>query len=176
MTTGGFDAVEAVLIKIDALAERGSMVMRAAAGFAWLGALAATIAVFSAFGLGGWIIGVVCLVPGWILWRYAGRLAGALDVAKIRGQLNEAAHLARSRIDEVVGGIRDTTKQPIRGGLGVLKTVRSVRADLADFGIDVSGIAEIANPATLSAAAGGLFAALGLWALAVIGALFRVVL
>ena len=176
MTTGGFDAVEAVLIKIDALADRGSMVMRAAAGFAWLGAMAATIAVFSAIGVVGWIIGIACLVPGWILWRYAGKLAGALDVAKIRGQFDEAADLAKSRIDEVVVGIKDTTRQPIRGGLSVLKTVRAVRADLADFGIDVSGIAEIANAASLSAAAGSLFAALGLWALAAIGALFRVLL
>ena len=176
MSTQGFDAVEAVLVRIDSLADRGAKVMRAAAAFAWLGAAAATLAVFSAIGLFGWVIGVACLIPGWILWRYAGKLAGALDVAKIRGQLDDAADLAKARIGEVVGGIKDTTKQPIRGGLSVLRTVRAVRTDLADFGIDVSGIAEIANAATLSAAAGSLFAALGLWALAAIGALIRLVL
>lgn len=176
MSTRGFDAVEALLIKIDALAERGSRVMRAAAWFAWLGAMAATVAVFSLIGTIGWLIGIACLIPGWILWRYAGKLAGALDVARIRGQLADAADLAKSRMGEVVGGIKDTRSQPIRGGLSVLKTVRAVRADLAGFGIDVSGIAEIANVATLSAAAGSLFAGLGLWAVASVGALLRLVL
>ena len=175
MSTGGFDAVEAVLVKIDQLAERGAQVMRAAAGFAWLGAVAATLVVFSLLGTVGWLIGIGCLVPGWILWRYAAKLAGALDVARIRGQLTEATELAKSRLGEVVGGIKDTTTRPIRGGLSVLRTVRAVRGDLAGFGIDVSGIAEIANVAALSAAAGSLFAGLGLWAAAAVGALFRLV-
>jgi hypothetical protein len=176
MSTRGFDAVEAVLVKIDTLAERGSKVMRAAAGLAWLGAVAATVAVFSLIGAIGWLIGIGCLIPGWILWRYGAKLAGVLDVARIRGQLDDAADLAKSRIGEVVGGIKDTRTQPIRGGLSVLKAVRTVRADLVGFGIDVSGIAEIANVASLSAAAGSLFAGLGLWAVAAVGTLLRIVL
>jgi hypothetical protein len=176
VTNAAYNAIEELLTKLDWLVGRGAFVMRAAAIFAWLGAAAATIAVFSLLGLLGWIVAIGCLIPGWVLWRYATKLTGALDVAKIRGQLDEAVATAKSRIGEAVAGIKETGTAPIRGGLSVLKTVRAVRTDLAGFGIDVSGIAEIANPASLAAAAGSLFAALGLWALAAIGALIRVVM
>jgi hypothetical protein len=168
-------AIEAVLARVDWLAERGSRVMQAAAWFAWLGAAAATLAVFALLGVVGWLIGLVLLLPGWLLWRYARKLATAFDVERIRGQLADAAGTVGDRVGDVIEGVAAIREQPLRGGLGVLRAVRAVRSDLAGFGIDVAGIAEIANPGVLAAAAFSLAAGLGLWVVAVVGALVRAV-
>jgi hypothetical protein len=150
--------------------------MRAAATFAWLGAIAATLAVFTQLGGPGWLLGALCLVPGWVLWNYGQRLTSALDVDRIRSQLGEAAGLAKTRLSEVVDGIQTTRTQMFRGGLQVIKSVRAVRTDLADFGIDVSGITRLANPGTIGAAVASLFGGVALWLVAVVGAVLRIVL
>ncbi|MCP3976329.1 MAG: hypothetical protein GY720_17735 [bacterium] len=174
MTSGPAAAIEAVISRVDWIADRGSLVMRAGALFAWLGAAAATVVVFSRIGGIGWVIGLVCLIPGWILWRYGRNLAAAFDGDKIRGQLGEVASLAKGRLGEVVDGIQDTRRrQFIRGGFKVLKTVRSIRTDLEDFGIDISGIMQVANPGSLVSTGVSLLAALGLWAIAAVGALVQ---
>ncbi len=176
MTSGAAAAIEAVLTKVDWLADRGSRVMRAAAGFAWVGAIAATVAVFAKLDGFGWLLGAICLIPGWILWRYGKRLASALDADKIRTELDEAAGLAKTRLSEVVGGIQTTRTRMIRGGLQVIKSVRSLRSDLGNFGIDVSGITRLANPGSIGLAGASLFIALGLWIVAAIGVAVRTVL
>ena len=173
MTSGPAAAIEAVIGRADWIADRGSLVMRAGAVFAWIGAAAATVVVFSRLGGMGWLIGLISLVPGWILWRYGTSLAAAFDGAKIRGQLGDAATLAKGRLAEVVDGIQDTRRQLFRGGFKVLKTVRGLRTDLGDFGIDISGIAQVANPGRLAAAGFSLLAALGLWLVAAAGVLAR---
>lgn len=176
MTSGATSAIEAVLGRVDFLANRGALIMRAAALFTWAGAVAATLAVFSVLGWPGWVVGAVCLIPGWILWRYGDRLANALDVERIRGQLGEAAELARSRLVEVVDGIGETRRQPIRGGFRVLKLVRGLRGDFDQFGIDIGGIAEVSNPASLLMAAISLGGGIALWFAAAVGVLIRVAL
>ena len=168
--------IETALGRIAWLTDTGSRIMKAAAGFAWLGAVAATLVVLSLLGPGGWAIGAVFLLPGWILWRYGVKLSHALDIDKIRGQLDEAVALAKTRIGDFAQGIQATRRRAVRGGLTVLQTVRQVRRDLADFGIDVSGIAEIANAASLAMVAVSLFAAVGLWVVAAIGGLVRIIL
>lgn len=176
MTSGPAAAIEAVITRVDWIADRGSLVMRAGAIFAWLGAVAATAVVFSQIGGIGWAIGLVCLIPGWILWRYGRNLAAAFDGDKVRGQLGEVADLAKGRLGEVVDGIQDTRRrQFIRGGFKVLKTVRSLHSDLDNFGIDISGIMQVANPASLATTGFSLLAALGLWAVAAIGALLQLI-
>jgi hypothetical protein len=168
--------IETALARIDWLTDTGSRIMKAAAGFAWLGAIAATLAAFSVLGAGGWALGALCLLPGWILWRYGVTLSRALDIDRIRGQLDEAVALAKTRIGDVAQGIQATRRQAIRGGLTVLRTVRQVRRDLAGFGIDVSGIAEITNAANVATVGVSLFAALGLWVVAAVGGLVRIIL
>lgn len=176
MTSGPAAAIEAVLTRVDWLANRGSFVMRAAAVFAWLGALVATGAVFVELGGLGWLLGAIFLVPGWVLWRYGKRLASALDAEKIRSQLGEAAGLAKTRLSEVVAGIQTTRSQIFRGGLQVIKSVRTLRSDLGDFGIDVSDITRLANPGSIGLAVASLFTGLGLWIIAAVGIAFRTVL
>jgi len=176
MTSGPAAAIEAILTRVDWLADRGSLVMRAAAVFAGLGAIAATAAVFSALGEPGWLLGAICLIPGWILWRYGGRLASALDVEKIRTQLDDVAGLAKTRLTEAVGVIPTTRKQLFRGGLQVIKSVRALRSDLGTFGIDVSDITRLANPGSIGMAVTSLFIGLGLWIIAAIGVVFRTLL
>lgn len=149
--------------------------MRAAAVFAWTGAAAATLAVFSALGGPGLIMALMCLLPGWLLWRYGTRLGAALDVQRIKGQLGDAATLAKTRVGEVVDGIQTTRRQFVRGGFRVLRLVRGLRADMESFGIDAAGIAEISSPAGLLVAAASLAAGIALWALAAIGLLARVI-
>lgn len=176
MTSQAGDAVEALLGRVDFLANRGAILMRAAAIFTWTGAVAATLAVFIVLGWPGWVVGLATMVPGWILWRYGDKLANALDVERIRGQLGEAAELAKTRLGEVVGGIQETRRQPIRGGFKVLKLVRGLRGDLDSFGVDIAGIAEISNPGSLLMAAISLGAGLALWFAAAIGVVLRLVL
>lgn len=176
MTSGPAAAIEAVLTRVDWLADRGSFVMRVAAVFAWLGAIAATVAVFARLGSLGWLLGAVCLVPGWILWRYGNRLASVLDAAKIRSQLGEAAGVAKTRLSEVVGGIQSTRSHMLRGGLQVIKSVRALRSDLGDLGVDITDITRLANPGSIGLAAASLFIGLGLWILAAIGIAFRTLL
>lgn len=168
--------MEAIIAKVDFLANRGALVMRAAAVFTWGGAAAATVAVFEVLGWPGWVVGVVCLFPGFVLWRYGNKLANALDATKIRGQLGDAADLAKMRLGEVVGGLKATRSQPVRGGFRVLKVVRTLRSDLDGFGVDVAGITELSNPASMVAAAISLAAGVALWILAAIGVLIRLVL
>ena len=175
MTNRALGAIESVIAKVDWLSERGSFVMRAAAIVTWLGAIAATVLAFSTLGGFGLFLGALALIPGWLLWRFAGRLTRALDVDLIRGQLAGLTDLARSRLGDVVAGIQQTRTSMMRGGLTVLKTVRAVRDDLGNVGIDVTGIAEIANPASLSVAAISLFAGLGLWIVAGVALLLRYV-
>lgn len=150
--------------------------MRAAAVFTLAGAAAATLAVFSVLGWPGWVVGAVCLFPGRLLWRYADRLANALDVERIRGQLGSAADLAKSRLGEVVEGVAASRRQPIRGGFRVLKLVRGLRDDLGEFGIDIAGIAEISNPGSVIMAAFSLASGIALWFAAALGVLIRVIL
>lgn len=150
--------------------------MRAAALFTWLGAIVATLAVFTELGGFGWLLGAICLVPGWILWRYGKRLASALDAEKIKSQLADVADLAKTRLSEVVGGIQTSRSRMFRGGLQVIKSVRALRADLGNFGIDVSDLTRLANPGSIAMAATSLFIGLGLWLLAVIGIALRTVL
>lgn len=175
MTSGAAAAIEAVLAKVDFLANRGALIMRAAAVFTLAGAVAATLAVFSALGWSGFVIGAVCLFPGWILWRYGDRLANALDTDRIRGQVGEATELAKSRIGEVVKGIGDTRRRPMRGGFRVLKLVRGLRGDFDRFGIDIAGIAEVTNPGSILMAAISLIAGIGFWFTAAVGLLIRLV-
>jgi len=174
MTTGRFAAVETVLAKVDWLAERGARIMRAAAMVAWAGAIVATFVTLSPLGSVGWLVGAICMLPGWVLWRYGTTLANALDVARIRGQPDEMADQARRRVGDVVAGVKRTRHNPVRGGLSVLKTVRAVRADLSGFGIDVSGIAQLTAPPTVAAAAGSLVGAVALWGVSAIGLLVRI--
>lgn len=176
MTSRPTAAVEAILTRVDWLADCGSFVMRSAAVFAGLGAITATAAVFSALGGPGWLLGAICLIPGWILWRYGERLASALDVERIRTQLDDVTGLAKTRLTEVVGGIQTTRNQLLRGGLQVIRSVRAVRSDLGTFGIDVSGITRLANPGSIGMAVASLFIGLGLWIIAVIGVVFRTLL
>jgi len=176
MTSGPAAAIEAVLTRVDWLADRGSYVMRAAAVFVGLGALAATVAAFSALGGPGWLLGAICLIPGWILWRYGKRLASALDAERIRTQLDEAAGLAKTRLSKVVGGIQTTRSRILRGGLQVIKSVRALRSDLGNFGIDVSDITRLANPGSIGLAVASLFIGLGLWIVAAVGLAFRALL
>ena len=175
MTTGPAAAIEAVVSRVDWLADRGSLVMRAGAIFAWLGAVAATIVVFSLIGGFGWLLGAICLIPGWILWRYGANLATAFDGEKIRGQLGEVADLAKGRLVEVVDGIQSTRRQFVRGGFKVLKTVRAIRTDLDSFGVDISGIIQVANPGSLAMTGSSLLAALALWLIAAAGLAFRLI-
>lgn len=176
MTSTPAAAIGAVLSRVDWLADRGSLVMRAAAVFAWLGAVAATIAAFSELGGFGWLLGAICLIPGWILWRYGKRLESALDAEKIKSQLGDVADLAKSRLSEVVGGIQTGRRQMFRGGLQVIKSVRALRSDLGGLGIDVSDLTRLANPGNIGMAATSLFVGLGLWVVAAIGIAFRTVL
>jgi hypothetical protein len=176
MTSGPAAAVAAVLTTVDWLADRGSSVMRTAAVVAWLGATAATFAVFAELGGFGWLLGAICLVPGWVLWRYGNRLGSALDVEKIRSQLGEGAGLSRTRVSEMIGGIQTGRTHKIRGGLQVIKSVRALRSDLGTFGIDVSDITRLANPGSIGLAVAGLFIGLGLWIAAIFGIAFRTVL
>ena len=176
MTSGPVAAIEAVLTKVDWLADRGSYVMRAAAVFTWLGVVAATVAAFRELGGFGWVLGAICLVPGWVLWRYGKRLAAALDAEKIRSELGEAAGLAKTRLSEVVSGIQTTRRQMLRGGLQVIKSVRALRSDLGDFGIDVSGITRLANPGSIGLAVASLFSGLALWAVAAVAIAIRTLL
>ena len=173
MTSGPSSAIEAVISRVDWISDRGALVMRVGAVFAWLGAVAATVIAFSRIGGIGWIIGLISLIPGWLLWRYGKNLADAFDGAKIRGQLGEVAGMAKGRLGEVVDGIQDTRRQFVRGGFKVLRTVRSIRTDLDDFGIDISGIVQVANPGTLAMTGVSLLAALALWFVAAIGLLLR---
>lgn len=176
MTSQAGNALEAVLARVDFLASRGATLMRAAASFTWAGAVAATLAVFSVLGWPGWIVGLAALFPGWILWRYGDKLANALDVVRIRGQLGDVANLAKTRLGDVVGGIRETRRQPIRGGFKVLKLVRGLRGDLESFGVDIAGIAEVSNPGSLVMSAFSLGAGIALWFTAAIGVALRLVL
>ena len=176
MTSTPAAAIGAVLDRVDWLADRGSWVMRAAAAFTWLGAIAATVVVFTELGAIGRLLGVICLIPGWILWRYGKRLESALDAEKIKGQLDDVADLAKTRLAEVVGGIQTSRSQIFRGGLQVIKSVRALRADLGDFGIDVSDLTRLANPGSIAMAVTSLFIGLGLWVLVAIGVAFRTVL
>lgn len=164
------------MARIDFVAGRGAAIMRLAATFTLAGAAAATLAAFSALGLVGWIIGAASFVPGFVLWRYATRLDGALDVDRIRNQLGTAGETARGRLGEVVDGIRDSRRAPLRSGFRVLRTMRGLRSDLADFGIDITGIAEVANPAVALVAALSLVSGFVLWVVAAIGLLLRLVL
>ena len=168
-------AIELVLARVDEVAERGARIMRAAALFTGLGAVAATLAVFAVLGWPGWLVGIVCLFPAWVLVRYSRKLSSAIDVDRIRSQLAEATEMAKDRIGEVVEGVRTLGEQPIRGGMSVLRTVRAIRSDLADFGVDVSAIAEVGNAGTLAFAALSLFAGIGLWVLAAVGMLVRLI-
>ena len=176
MTSQAGNAIEAVLARVDFLANRGAVLMRAAAFFAWAGAIAATLAAFSILGWPGWIVGLAALFPGWLLWRYGDKLANALDVDRIRGQLGEVADLAKTRLVEVVEGIQETRRQPIRGGFKVLKLVRGLRGDLDSFGVDIAGISEISNPGSLLIAAFSLGAGLALWLTAAVGVVLRLAL
>ncbi len=176
MTSRPGAAAEAVLGKVDWLADRGSMLMRAAAVFAWVGAAIATVVVFAELGGLGWLLGLICLVPGVVLWRYGIRLASALDAEKIRSQLGGAAGLAKTRLSEVAGGIQTTRRHMLRGGLQVIKSVRAVRADLGSFGIDVSDLTRLANPGRIGMTVASLFIGLGLWIVAAIGIVVRAVL
>lgn len=173
--TGPAAAIEAVISRVDWIASRGSLVMRAGAVFAWSGAVAATIVVFSRIGGFGWLLGAICLIPGWILWRYGTNLATVFDSKKIRGQLGEVADMAKGRWVEVVDGIQDTRRQFVRGGFKVLKTVRAIRTDLDSFGVDISGIIQVANPGSLAMTGFGLLAALGLWLVAAAGVVLRLI-
>lgn len=176
MTSGPAAAIEAVLNRVDWLVDRGSFVMRAAAVITWLGAIAATVAVFGELGGFGSLLGAICLVPGWVLWRYGKRLGSALDADKIRSQLGEAAGRARTRVSEVVVGIQAGRTRIIRGGLQVIKSVRALRSDLASFGVDVSDITRLANPGSIGLAVTSLFIGLGLWLVAIVGIAFRTLL
>lgn len=175
MTSGRAGAIEAVISRVDWLADRGSLVMKVGAVGSWVGAIAATAVLFSRLSAIGWLLGAFALVPGWILWRYGRGLAAALDGEKVRGQLGGVADLAKGRLVDVVDGIQDTRRQMFRGGFKVLKTVRGLRGDFENFGIDVSGIAKVANPARLSMVGFSLLASLGLWVLALITIALRAV-
>ncbi len=176
MTSEAASVIEAVLGRVDYLANRGALIMRGGAVYTWAGAVAATLAAFSVLGWPGWIVGGVCLLPGGILWRYGDRLANALDVDRIRGQLGQAANLAKSRLVEVVGEIGESRRQPIRGGFRVLKLVRGLRSDFDQFGIDIAGVAEVSNPGSLLVVAASLAGGIALWTLAAVAVLIRVVL
>lgn len=175
MTSRPAAAFEAALTKVDLIADRGARVIRTAAVIAWLGAVAAVWAVFSRFGTFGWIFGIACLVPGWILWRYGQTLATSFDADAIRGRLGDAAAEAKATLGKVVEGIGTVRHQPLVGGFRVIKAVRGLRSDLAGFGIDASGIAQLANPGVLLTVGVSLIVALGLWGLALLGTLVRLV-
>ncbi len=72
--------------------------------------------------------------------------------------------------------MQTTRRQVVRGALQVVKTVRALRADLADFGIDVTGITLLANPGRLGMVVASLIAAVGLWLIAVIAIVLRILL
>ncbi len=166
-------AVESVIARVDFLAERGAGLMKRAAVFAWLGAAATTVAALSPLGALGWIAGLICTIPGWMLWRYGRSLAGAFDVAKIRGQVSSLAGSAKARLTDAVDGLRTTRKQPILGGFRVLRSVWGLKADLGNLGVDVTGIAEVANPGAILLAALSLAAGLVLWAVALLAIIIR---
>jgi len=175
MTSKPLAAVEALTSKIDWLSERGALVMRATAIASWLGAVAATIAVFVKAGTVGWILAAACLIPGAVLWRYGAALGSALDVDLIRSQLGEAAGVAKTRLGEVVDGLQSARRHVFRGAFRVVKTVRLVRSDLSSFGVDVSGIARITNPASVAGVVASVLATIGLWLIAAIGVIARFV-
>ena len=75
-----------------------------------------------------------------------------------------------------MGGIQTARTRIVRGGFQVIKSVRALRSDLGNFGIDVSDITRLSNPGSIGLAVGSLFAGLGLWIVAIVGVALRTVL
>lgn len=169
------EPINALLARVDWVSSVGARTTRALAVAAWIGAAGCWLTLFRAWGGAGWVLTVIALAPGVVLWSYARALDEAVDATRVEVALATAIDGAGSSLAGIGQAFGNGRFRLIRGGFRTLQAVRDIRTDVNNLGIDILNWAKIASPLFLVAAGLSVLAAAALVAIAVVAGLLRLV-
>lgn len=174
MTFPGADHLAALIERLDWLSRIGARALRITAAAGAVAAVGCWLLIARGWGIIGVLLLIVAFTPAIVLWSYARALDAAVDATKLELSIDEIAGKAVDRVGEVRATLQGGRLRYLHAAWATLTSVRELRADISQFGIDLAAWAAVANPVMLAAvglsliAVGGLFGLLAIAALVVL--------